>query len=116
MSHRPDLHVNTELVPEKHAQVVTLSGKLVGAPETYALLDDVRERIQQGLVRVCLDLSDVDLINSSGAGVLAAMCLSARRNDGNLVIAGLHDRPRKVLEFMRLQDFAVFVPSLDGVV
>ena len=58
-------------------------------------------------------MSAVEMINSAGAGILAAMLTSTRNNDGALVLVGLSDRNRKVLEFLHLHQFARFCETVD---
>ena len=94
-------------------QLMTLKGKLLGAPACYTLLDEIRERIQDGLPQVILDMTAVSMINSAGAGILAAIYTSARRKDGSLSLVGLNERSRKVLEFMHLQQFVCFCDTLE---
>jgi anti-anti-sigma factor len=102
-----------DLRPEARAQVLVLRGKLVGMPEFYQLLEDSRDRIKDGYPHVVVDMSGVELINSSGAGILAALCQSARNAGGSVALVNLNDRSRKVLELLRLQDFARFVGTVD---
>ncbi|HOX25398.1 MAG TPA: STAS domain-containing protein [Candidatus Krumholzibacteria bacterium] len=113
MLHKPSLITILATDPDRAEQVVTLKGKLIGTPECYAFLDETRERIQDGLIRVILDLSQVELINSTGAGILAALLISARRQNGGLALVGLSDRCLQVLEFMHLHHFAAICDSID---
>ncbi len=112
MTHHPVLSYTVEHHPEPTTQLVVLRGKLVGSPEAYRLLEETRDRIQEGQTRVCLVMDDVGMINSSGAGVIAAMYMSARRQDGRLILAGVQERGRKVLEFMHLNDFVEIVDTV----
>ncbi|MEZ4386860.1 MAG: STAS domain-containing protein [Candidatus Krumholzibacteriia bacterium] len=112
MTNRPSLTVSLEPVATRSAQVMTLSGKLLGTPEAYEFLEETRERIQAGRSNVYLEMSRVEMINSSGAGILAAITMSARRQGGKLVLVALQDRCRRILEFMCLQQVVVFADTL----
>jgi len=113
MTHKPSLKVSVATDAGRGEQILTLKGKLIGSPECYELLDDTRERVQDGLPVVILDLTAVDMINSAGAGILAAMITSARRQDGKVCLMGLSDRCRKVLEFMHLHQFTTFCNDIE---
>ena len=57
---------------ESHVAVLTLSGKMMGGPETTALHDHIRGLINDGIIKVVIDLGEVKWMNSSGLGVLMA--------------------------------------------
>ena len=113
MLRKPSLKVTVTTDTGRSEQLVLLSGKLMGSPEGYTLLDDTREKIQEGFNQVIVDLTAVTLINSAGAGVLAAMLTSAKRREGKLVLIGLNDRTRRVLEFMNLDQVVAFCETLE---
>ena len=106
MSDRSTLRVAVDARPEQKTQVVTLGGKLLGTASCYAMLDETRERIADGLTTVCLVMNDVALINSSGVGILASLYQSAHGRDGELVLVGLSERCLRILELTRLHEFA----------
>lgn len=112
MTHRPILTTDVETRPDQQAQIVTLKGKLLGSPEGYEMLEDIRERTEEGLTRICLVMSDVEMINSSGAGILASVYQAATGAGGSLYLVGLQERCRKVLTFMHLHEFAHFVDTV----
>ena len=109
---KPDLKTTVATDPSRDEQLITLKGKLIGSPECYALLDETRDRVQEGLKQIVLDMSAVEMINSAGAGILAAMLTSSRNQNGALSLVGLSDRNRKVLEFLHLHQFAKFCDNL----
>jgi len=111
-THKPCLSTVLSTDVDRGEQVIALKGKLLGTAECYEFLDDTRERIRDGFVRVVLDMSHVELINSTGVGILAAVLTSVRRQEGSLALVGLPERARQVLEFMRLHEFAHFCDSL----
>ena len=113
MNHKPGLRTTVATDPNHGEQLVTLKGRLIGSPECYALLDETRERVQDGLTVIILDMSAVEMINSAGAGILAAMLTSTRNNAGRLALVGLSERNRKVLEFLHLHQFARFCDDLE---
>lgn len=114
MTQRPILRIETDLRPDEHTQIITLSGKLVGEPIAYALLEDTRERVKEGMHRIVLVMDRVEMINSSGAGILASMYMSASGQGGKVLLAGLSERSRKVLELMRMHEFMAMVDDLDA--
>jgi len=112
MDRKPTLRVNVTTDPGKNRQVLTLKGKLLGTVETFTMLEETRERIQDSMTCVVLDMSQVEMINSTGAGVLAALFTSANRQGGQLKLVGLNERCRRVLEFLHLHEFAIFSDTM----
>ena len=112
MERKPCLRSNVSENAQRAEQTLSLQGKLVGTPECYALLEDTRARVQQGLKHVVIDMHEVDLVNSAGAGIIAALLTSTQRQGGKLILVGMQDRTRRVLEFMQLHRFAVFCDNL----
>jgi len=113
MKRKPSTEIHLTTDPQRSEQIMVLKGKLLGTPECYEMLDEIRDRIQDGLTRVVIDMSSVDLINSAGAGILAAIVTSANRQGGRLILVGLQERCQRVLEFMHLHTFATFCSNMD---
>ncbi len=113
MQQKPSLKFTVTTDADRAEQILTLKGKLVGTSECYSLLDDTRERVQDGLKVIILDMSAVDLINSNGCGILAAMITSAGHKEGKVCLVGLNDRNRQVLEIMQLHQFATLFESME---
>jgi anti-anti-sigma factor len=113
MTQKPSLRTTVATDPKRGEQLVTLRGKLIGSPECYALLDETRDRVQDGLAAIILDMSEVELINSAGAGILAAMLTSTRNHAGSLSLVGMNPRNRQVLEFLHLHQFVRFCDDVE---
>ena len=64
-----------------------------------AILDLFRKRGQQ---KVILNLTGAPYIDSSGIASLVEALQEAKRQEARLILVGLNDGPRHVLELMRL--------------
>lgn len=87
---------------ENHVAVLTLSGKMMGGPETTALHDHIRGLINDGLNKVVIDLGGVKWMNSSGMGVLMACTTTLKNADGQLVLARVSDKVNSLLMITQL--------------
>ncbi|HHJ52113.1 MAG TPA: anti-sigma factor antagonist [Caldithrix abyssi] len=85
-----------------HVAVLTLSGKMMGGPETTAVHDHIRGLINDGIKKVVIDLGDVKWINSSGMGVLMACMTTLRNADGKLVLARVSEKVNSLLMITQL--------------
>lgn len=81
--------------------VLKLEGKLnmVSAPH---LREEVHSCVTAGNIRVAIDLSGVDFIDSSGLGALINGLKAARQAGGDLRIASPTEQVRMVLELTNI--------------
>jgi anti-sigma B factor antagonist len=94
-----------------NATALRLVGRL-DSLSAVTLKDRVKGCTKNGQVRLVIDMSDVDFVDSSGLGSLVACLRSVRGLGGDVRIAGLQDRVRAVFELIRLHHiFDIF----DGV-
>ena len=87
---------------ENRAAVLTLSGKMMGGPETTALHDHIRGLISDGITKVVIDLGDVKWMNSSGMGVLMACTTTLNNSEGKLVLARVSEKVNSLLLITQL--------------
>lgn len=79
------------------AAVVALEGELdlATAPQVR---DAVFDAIAVNGERVAVDMTGCTFIDSTGLRILIEAARKVQENDGKLVLVGLHDQPRKILE------------------
>jgi len=87
---------------EGHVAVLTLSGKMMGGPDTTALHDHIRGLINDGLTKVVIDLGEVKWMNSSGMGTLMACTTTLSNADGKLILARVSDKVNSLLLITQL--------------
>jgi anti-sigma B factor antagonist len=86
--------------------VIVLSGRLGQAAET-TLSDTVAHAIDQGDIRIVLDLADVDYISSPGLRAIASAADRCTARNGMLALCGVVEPVRIALE---LTGLAVQIP------
>ena len=87
---------------EDHVAVLTLSGKMMGGPETAALHDHIRGLINDKINKVVIDLGEVRWMNSSGMGVLMACTTTLNNAGGKLVLARVSEKVNSLLIITQL--------------
>ena len=92
--------------------VIALEGSLMGGPDAAELNNKVTASIEAGKKLLVADLGAVDLMNSSGLGILIKCASAARNAGGRLVIAGAS---RKVLELFKITRLTSVFETHDSV-
>ncbi len=94
-----------------NASVVQLEGD-VDMSTSLRLRDTLLELVQERSdSRVVVSMEQVNYIDSSGIASLVEGLQAARRAHGKLVLAGLNEGPRHVLQLTRLIDVFEVYPS-----
>ncbi|MCB0290418.1 MAG: STAS domain-containing protein [Calditrichaeota bacterium] len=82
--------------------VLTVSGNMMGGPDSTVLHDKVKSLINDGLKRVVIDIKGVKWMNSSGLGILMACLSSLQSADGQLKLSSVTDKVKSVLMITKL--------------
>lgn len=100
-------------ITEDGVAVVVPSGRL-DLPVASALRTQLLDLVTAGHTRIVVDLSGVDLIDSSGLGALVFGFEAARESGGDLKIMSPGEQPTLVLELTNVNRVLLTVDSLDG--
>lgn len=87
---------------EGDVAVLSISGKMMGGPETTALHDRVKSLITDGIHRVVIDLKGVKWMNSSGLGVLMACMSSLNQVNGKLKLSSVTEKVQSIMMITKL--------------
>ncbi len=96
--------VDMKMTEKMHGDVLVMSltGNLIGEPESSELRNRIYGLLEKGTRKVVLDLADLKVINSMGLGVLVASLTSIRNRGGDLCLARLSDKVEGVLTLTQL--------------
>lgn len=89
----------------KNIAVLTVSGNMMGGPETTALHDKVKSLINDGIKNVVIDLKGVKWLNSSGLGVLMSCFGSLSQADGKMKLASIAEKIQSILMITKMIEF-----------
>jgi anti-sigma B factor antagonist len=101
---------------ENHVAVLSLSGKMMGGPETTALHDHIRSLMNDGIKKVVIDLGGVKWINSSGLGVLMAAMTTLKNAEGQMKLANVTEKVESLLMITQLMRIFETYDSIDRAV
>ncbi|MGH1366785.1 MAG: STAS domain-containing protein [Calditrichia bacterium] len=82
--------------------VLSVSGNMMGGPETTVLHDKVKSLISDGIKKVVIDIKGVKWMNSSGLGVLMACMSSLQQAEGTLKLSSVTEKVKSILMITKL--------------
>lgn len=82
--------------------ILTLSGRLMGGPDTEQFLKLMQEVINAKRTRVIVDMGDVAWVNSSGLGALIAGWTLLQEKGGSLKLIRVSRRIEQILAVTKL--------------
>jgi anti-sigma B factor antagonist len=99
-------------IEERHTGDVTvlaLSGEMLVDDGDLALRQRIHELLDQGQVKIVVDLAGVTHIDSANVGMLVAKQKTVRERGGDVKLMHLTDRSQRLLALMKLASvFEVF--------
>ena len=82
--------------------VLEPKGKIMGGPDATLLHEKLHDLIDQGKLKVVIDLGGVDWMNSTGLGILISGLTTLRNNNGELKLANVTDKIQSLLTITKL--------------
>ena len=96
--------------------ILALSGELMGGEESQDLGKRVYSAIEEGLVNIVVDMSEVKWMNSSGLGLIMAGLTTLRASGGDLRLCQVSDRVHRPIEVTKLdQVIRIFGTQEDAI-
>ncbi len=84
------------------ATVVDVSGRITLGDASALLRKTIRSLIEEGRMRILLNLGDVDYIDSAGIGELVSSYSAVKSRGGELKLLNLSRRVRDILQLTKL--------------
>ncbi|MCK6542126.1 STAS domain-containing protein [bacterium] len=82
--------------------VLELKGNIMGGPDATQLNDEIHTRIKQGKKNFVVNMQSVDLINSSGLGILISNLTTVKNNGGDLRLTNLSPKIKQIFQITKL--------------
>ena len=96
--------------------VVSVSGKMMGGPDTGELDEKLYELLKKGSKNAVVDLAKCEWINSSGLSILIHHYKKFKEAGGELRLANLTDKIERIMVISRLTEVFSVYNSLDEAV
>ncbi len=82
--------------------VLKLQGKLMGPPETEALVNHVEHLIKEGLKLFVLDMKNIRWLNSMGLGAIIKCLTKIREIGGRLILAEISPKIHSIMSISQM--------------
>jgi len=99
-------------VLESGAAVVALSGRLSVGLEVERLDAAVSQLVKQEQKRLILDLSALNYCDSAGIGMMVACLAKVKQAGGEMRVAGVNPRVRRILKMTGVDSLIPVFPSV----
>ncbi|WP_456443912.1 STAS domain-containing protein [Caldithrix abyssi] len=93
--------------------VLQVSGKIMGGPEAGQINDRIHELIEAGKTKLVIDMSALELMNSSGLGIFIGAVNTLKSNNGRLVMANVPERIQQLFKMTRLISIFIITESVE---
>ena len=93
--------------------LLTVNEQTIGEIESRGFFSHIKSKIENGIIKFVLDLSNVRWISSTGLGVLVAALNAAKAKGGNLILVGAADNVRNLLTITQLMHFFKYSESIE---
>jgi anti-sigma B factor antagonist len=101
--------MSIEIKEQGQISIIKLSGNIMGGPEASEINERIHVLIDAGKRKIIIDLKDVELMNSSGLGILISAVTTLKNNEGELALTSLSNRIENLLTITKLKNiFTIF--------
>ena len=82
--------------------VIELEGNIIGSPESVEINKNLTQYLEEGSLKFVIDLSKVEIMNSSGLGILIAGLTAIKKSNGSLKVAGANNHIQQLFKVTKL--------------
>jgi anti-anti-sigma factor len=91
--------------------IMGLSGKFIAGSDGPFLRQKVKDLVDAGAKKLVLDFTEVPYIDSTGLGFLAGSRVTAQNAGVSVVLAGVNEHVKRILDGVRLTPFFVLAAN-----
>jgi anti-sigma B factor antagonist len=108
--------VESKIKHEKGVTIISLKGEVVGGPDATELRRQLQIFIEQGKKKIIVDLGQVELMNSSGLGMLIGGLTTVRNAGGDLKLANASPKILSLFTVTKLSKVFTHFDSLKSAI
>lgn len=85
-----------------HSAIISLDNQVFGGPQAVEFSALLAKAVESGITKVVVDCSEVEMMNSSGLGMLVGGLTSMRKSGGTFCLASVPARVMHLLDITKL--------------
>jgi anti-sigma B factor antagonist len=82
--------------------ILNLEGDLMGGPEAVSINETVNKYLDEGSLKIVINMENVERVNSSGLGILIRALTTFKTNGGELKLAQINPKVENLLVITKL--------------
>lgn len=94
--------------------VIELEGNIIGSPESVEINKTFTQHIEDGNLHFVVDVSKVNIINSSGLGILISGWTAIRKKNGTLKVAGANKQIQQLFKITKFDTIFELIDTLEN--
>lgn len=94
--------ITVEINEEKNIAIVNMSGKILGGPDGIRVNEIMNDLLDQNISNVVMDLNAVDIMNSSGLGIIIQSANLLKQKSGAIKLANVSKKIESLLVITKL--------------
>jgi len=103
---------NYSITKEQDVCVIHLQGTLLDKAQAIAMIEELTELMEEGIVKVILSMEEFQYINSTGLNVLINILTKARKQGGEAIITAVPSKINELLIITKLNMVFVVTSTL----
>lgn len=97
---------------DRKSAILSLGKQVIGGADALDFSMELRTITERNVPNVIVDMSSVELINSSGLGMLVSGHSTMKKSGGTLKLAAVPDKVRQLLEMTHLNTVLTSYPTI----
>ena len=93
--------------------ILEIEGKIVGAPDVATINQAFTDMLDNGTLKIIVNLEKLEMISSSGLGSLIANMTTLKKKNGSLKFANVSDKILHVLKITHLDKVFEIYDTVD---
>ena len=105
-----------EVIEKENVVIMKPNSTILGGPDAIELNEEIHQQVRNGKNNYLLDLSAIELMNSSGLGILISNLTTVRNQGGDLRLVHVSEKVEHILKIARISSVFTIYNDLDEAV
>ena len=105
-----------EIHEESNVVIMEPKSNILGGPDAMALNEEIHQQVLNGKQYFVLNMTSVELMNSSGLGILISNLTTVKNKGGDLRLVNVSSKIEHILKIARLSSVFTVYKTVDEAV